>query len=36
LEKFTYKGVTIFDPHLSVEALAAARKEWPLDGRAPR
>lgn len=31
-ENFKYKGNAIYDPHMDVEMLAAARK-WPLDTR---
>lgn len=33
LEKFTFLGVTIFDPHLSLKALVAARASYALDSR---
>lgn len=33
LERFTYCGATIFDPHISVDALLSARLHWPLDAR---
>lgn len=32
-EKFTYKDVCIFDPHLDVDALAEFRQNVPLDTR---
>lgn len=33
LETFKYRGVSIFDPHLSVDALWWARMQFPLDAR---
>lgn len=33
LERFTYKGVTVFDPHISVVDLITIRETCPLDSR---
>lgn len=33
LENFKYKGLTIFDPHISVDDLVQLRKDKELDGR---
>jgi hypothetical protein len=33
LEKFKYKDVSIFDPHISVKDLLELRKQKQLDGR---
>lgn len=34
LERFKYRGLTIFDPHLRVEDLLRMRQSCPLDARA--
>ncbi|MTD92896.1 hypothetical protein GIW81_00950 [Hyphomicrobium sp. xq] len=36
LERFTYKGVTVFDPHIRVDDLVELRAVCPLDARAPQ
>jgi hypothetical protein len=32
-EKFKYKGVAIFDPHMDLDLLADAARDWPLQER---